>query len=131
MTSEQKWDLVIYRLENAKKTFAEVDVLMQNNLYNTAINRLYYACFYAVSALLLHNNISTRTHTGAIQMFGLDFVKTGLIEKAKGDFYSKLYDMRHDGDYEDYVDYGEKDVSALLQPAKDLISQIEVILYNN
>ena len=57
MTSEQKWDLVQYRLANAKKTLREVDLLIQNRLWNIAVNRLYYACFYAVTALLLNNEI--------------------------------------------------------------------------
>lgn len=70
MTNEQKIDLIQYRFTNAKKTLAEVDVLIQNNLCNTAVNRLYYACFYAVSALLSHNDVNTRTHAGTIQMFG-------------------------------------------------------------
>lgn len=45
------------------------------------INRLYYACFYAVIALLIKNNISTQTHDGARTQFGLIFVKTGIIDK--------------------------------------------------
>ncbi len=40
MTNEEKLDFVRYRFANAKKTFAEVDVLIQNELYNTAVNRL-------------------------------------------------------------------------------------------
>jgi uncharacterized protein (UPF0332 family) len=129
MTNEQKQDLIQYRFVNAQKTLAEVDVLIQNNLCNTAVNRLYYACFYAVSALLLHNDINTRTHTGAIQMFGQHFINKGIITEAAGNFYTKVFTMRRKCDYEDFIDYDREDVLILIEPAHDLINQIRKVLF--
>ncbi len=128
MTSEQKSDLVQYRMTNAMKTLAEVEVLVQNRLWNIGVNRLYYACFYAVSALLINSDISTRTHAGAIKMLGLHFVNKGLISEDKGSFYTKLYTMRHKGDYEDFIDYVESDVTELILPAKIFINQVQELL---
>jgi uncharacterized protein (UPF0332 family) len=77
MTSNERKQLVIYRINKAKETFNEIDVLIENKLWNTAINRLYYTCYYAVIALLINNKIETLTHTGTRQMFGFHFIKTG------------------------------------------------------
>ena len=129
MTDEQKRDLVIYRFACAEKTFSEVGILMQNNLYNTAVNRLYYACYYAVSALLLNNGLNTKTHSGAIQSLGLHFVDTGIISKESGRYYSKIFSMRRKGDYEDYIDYDQSDVLELIKPAEELIYRIQKILF--
>jgi uncharacterized protein (UPF0332 family) len=129
MNSEQKWDLAQYRISNATKTLVEVDVLIQNRLWNTAVNRIYYACFYAVSALLVNNGINTKTHSGAIQMFGLHFVSKGLIKEDTGNFYTKLYSMRHKGDYEDYFDYDENDVLKLVKPAGEMVNEIRTLLF--
>ncbi|MDE5743634.1 MAG: HEPN domain-containing protein, partial [Bacteroidales bacterium] len=52
MTDAERIDVVKYRIENAEKTLAEVAAHIQNGYYNTAVNRMYYACFYAASALL-------------------------------------------------------------------------------
>src|ERR1039458_1912453 len=123
MTSEQKWDLVQYRLANAKKTLREVDLLIQNRLWNIAVNRLYYACFYAVTALLLNNEINTKTHSGAMKMLGLHFVNKGIITDDAGSFYTKIFTMRYKGDYEDYIDYVENDVIVLITPAEELINR--------
>jgi len=60
MTKEQKDALVKYRITKAKETLADIDLLLQSRLWNIAINRLYYACFYAVSALLAENDIFTK-----------------------------------------------------------------------
>lgn len=61
-------------------------------------------------------------------MFGLHFIKTGLISKDLGKFYSNIFDMRQTGDYDDFVDFSREDVIEVLQPARDLIERIERLL---
>lgn len=63
--------LINYRLQHAKDTLAEVRSITESGFYNTAVNRLYYACYYAVIALLVKQNIIAQTHAGAKQMLGL------------------------------------------------------------
>ena len=46
-------EIVKYRISKAQETFREVEKHIENELWNTAINRLYYACYYAVTALLI------------------------------------------------------------------------------
>lgn len=93
-------------------------------MWNTAINRLYYACYYAVKALLIDKGIKAETHNGVRQMFGLHFIKTGTIDKELGKFYSDIFDMRQSGDYEDFIDFNEEDVIDFRIPAKNLIEKI-------
>jgi uncharacterized protein (UPF0332 family) len=128
MTREERNELATYRITKARNTFRETDLLITNNLWNTAVNRLYYACYYAVSALLISKEIETQTHAGARQMFGLHFIKSGLIELSLGKFYSRLFDLRQTGDYDDFLDFSEEDTLDLLEPANRLITHIESIL---
>lgn len=53
LTDEQRVDIVKYRIENAESTLKEVLSHKENGFYNTAVNRMYYACYYAASALLM------------------------------------------------------------------------------
>ena len=101
---------------------------VENKLWNTAVNRLYYACYYAVIALLIDKDIKAQTHSGVRQMFGLHFVKSGLIDKESGKFYTDIFDMRQTGDYDDYIDFRKEDVLDLIDPANELISKIEMLL---
>jgi len=128
MTEKEKLEMISYRMKRAQETFREVQLHIDNELWTTAINRLYYACYYAVSALLLKKNIKTRSHAGTRQMFGLHFIKNEVISKELGKFYSDIFDMRHTGDYDDFVDYSKEDVMSALDPAKDLISKIETLV---
>ena len=58
-------------------------------------------------------------------MFGLHFIKPGILKKDLGKFYSDLFDMRQNGDYDDFIDFTKEDVLDLLEPAGELISTIE------
>jgi len=62
-------DYINYRLKKAKETIAEVKTLIKNRYWNTALNRMYYACYYAVGALLIKNGIETSSHSGTRQKF--------------------------------------------------------------
>lgn len=128
MNEKDRHDLINYRITKARETFDEVSLHIKNELWNTAVNRLYYACYYAVIALLIEKEITALTHAGVRQMFGLHIVKTGIIKKDLGKFYSDIFDMRQTGDYEDYFDYRKEDVLDLITPANALITKIEGLL---
>ena len=128
MKPEDREALVKYRIEKAINTLTEIEILIENKLWNTAINRLYYACYYAVIALLIQHKIEVQTHAGVRQMFSLHFVKTGKINRELGKFFSEIYDKRQIGDYDDFIDYTESDVLELVEPAKLLISNIKDII---
>jgi uncharacterized protein (UPF0332 family) len=128
MNDQDKNEIISYRIKKAQETFKEVQIHIDNKLWTTAVNRLYYACYYSVSALLIKHDIKAQSHAGTRQMLGLHFIKTHIIPKELGKFYSDIFDMRHTGDYEDFVDYSEEDVMLVLDPAKDLITKIEELV---
>ena len=50
MSAYQK-DYIAYRLAKARESFDDAQLLAENESWNASVNRLYYACYYAVSAL--------------------------------------------------------------------------------
>jgi uncharacterized protein (UPF0332 family) len=92
------------------------------------VNRLYYACYYAVIALLIDKGIQPHTHAGVRQMFGLHFVRTGIVDNSIGQFFTDIYDMRQTGDYDDYIEFKKDDILDLIEPANILISKAEDLL---
>ena len=128
MTDYSPEDYSKYRLQRAKKTIQEVETHMLNGFWNTAINRMYYACFYAVGALLIKHGISTSTHSGIRQKFGQLFVKTGKIDRLLAKHYTDLFEKRNKGDYNDFYDYDEDTVKSLLPLTKQFIESITELL---
>jgi uncharacterized protein (UPF0332 family) len=125
MTNFNANDYVSYRIRRAKETIPKTKILIDNKLWNTAINRMYYACFYAVGALLVKNGVETSSHSGSRQKFGQLFIQTGMISKELGKHYSELFEKRQKGDYDDFFDFDEEAVVKLYQPSVDFINAIE------
>ena len=71
MTDEERYELVQLRKENAQRTLCEAKLMLDNGYWNGAVNRMYYACFYAVTALLIQHGIKAQTHSGVRQMLSL------------------------------------------------------------
>jgi len=67
--SDQKIEIVKYRISRAKETLDDAKILAQNKKWNSSINRLYYAAYYAVSALLLNADINPSSHNGVKAKF--------------------------------------------------------------
>jgi len=117
-------DLIKYRTSRSLETLKEADLLIQNAFWNASINRIYYACYYAVSALLLKSNIDSNSHKGIRQMFGLHFIQPGLGSKEDGRLFSDLFDRRQTGDYDDFIFYEEETVKIYFLEATGFILRI-------
>lgn len=120
-------DLAKYRLEKAKNTLLDAKEYIGGATLDSTVNRIYYAMFYAVNALLITKGLSSSKHTGILSLFNREFVKKGLIEKQLGKFYSDMFDNRKEGDYKDFVKFEKEDVEVWLKKAEEFINKIEEI----
>jgi uncharacterized protein (UPF0332 family) len=125
MNHPERNEYIKYRLEKADEALEAAELLFNNNNLNSSVNRLYYAAYYAVSALLVKAEINTKTHSGVKTYFFLNYIKNGTIEMALGKVYSDLFDWRQKGDYGDFFDFTEEDVKTILDPTKMLISKVK------
>jgi uncharacterized protein (UPF0332 family) len=82
-------DLVQYRLQRARETLQDVRLLANASRWNPCVNRLYYACFYAVSALLIQQGLSSSKHTGLRGLFNQHYVRTGKVPKELAQIYNE------------------------------------------
>lgn len=123
--------LVNYRLQRSSDTMQEANVLFREKHYNTTINRLYYACYYAVSALLLKNGITAHTHNGAKTMLGLHFVVTEKLAIKTANTYNTLFEKRQSGDYDDFIYFDEETTLELFEKSKEFIQKIQSLINNH
>jgi uncharacterized protein (UPF0332 family) len=128
MTIKNKSEYIWYRFNRSLESLDDARIMIENKRWNTAINRLYYACFYAVIALLLKNDIETQTHNGARSRFSEEYIKNGVIDKKFGKLFSQLSDFRQKGDYGDLFDFEDKIVLPLVGPVEEFISEIKKLI---
>lgn len=117
-----------YRIKNAKDALFSAKLLAANSQWNASMNRLYYACFYMVSALLFAKQITAKTHNGVRSQLGIHFIQTGILPKEYGEIYANLLDWRNKGDYGDFFDLDESSVIPLFPLVEEFMDTIEKLL---
>jgi uncharacterized protein (UPF0332 family) len=95
----KRYQIQVY-LDHARESLESAASSIEHGFCATAINRAYYAIFYAASGLLLTRDISRSKHSGVIAAFRQYFVGSGLIEPEYSDLYGDVMDARVDSDYE-------------------------------
>ncbi len=123
MTDEMRAQIE-YRLERARTSLHAARVLLGEEHVYDAANRLYYACFYAVNALLLLEGLHSRKHTGVRALFNTHWIRPGRMPLEMGKFYQALFDSRHDVDYGDVPSIGKEEVSAMFDEAAAFVERI-------
>ena len=112
------------RMKKSAQEYGSAEKLIELEDYNSAINRAYYAVFHVVSALLILDGLSFKTHSAVITKFQELYIKTGVFEKKLSDIIRDLYKDRIDSDYEDFFWASREDAEAQVKNAEIFIKTV-------
>jgi uncharacterized protein (UPF0332 family) len=115
-------------MERAEQAVDAARKLVSDGYYDFAASRAYYAVFYAASALLLHEGLEFRKHSGVIAAIHQLFIKTGRLEKEYGKNLNWLFELRSIGDYGVTVHVPKSDVEKAINAAMSFIQKVRTIL---
>lgn len=124
LVEDNRKDIVAYRIERAYTALEQAKLNLKFNCLEVTANRLYYAAYYVVSALLIANKIPAHSHEGNVTQFGLHFVKTGKVDREEGKLLSHLLTMRLKDDYSDRFGLTGADVLPYIEPTEAFIKKI-------
>ena len=130
LREEDRNALVTHRLTRAIETMEELKAIVQLRFWRMAANRLYYACYYAASALLIKHSITTHSHRGVMNQLGLHFISKGLVSNELGKLLKHLFELRQSGDYDDWEIIEEDKIVPLIEPAQKFIQEMEKLINN-
>ena len=128
LTDEERKALVSNKVRRSRETWNETKGIIERGYWYAAANRMYYACYYMTSALLLKHGQSAHTHGGIIGLFGLHFIKAGIVPSELGKFYSQLFELRQTGDYDDWKVVTEDDIKPLIPTAELFLNTLEKLI---
>ena len=120
--------IIRYRLERSRESLKDAVSLFKEGSLHSAVNRIYYAMFYSVNALLLTKNLSSSRHSGVRALFHKEFVNKGEVDEVYGKFYSEIFEKRQVGDYRDLVEFEKEKVSGWLEKAEEFILAIDKVI---
>lgn len=99
MTNDLKKERIKYRLSQGSESLKEAEVLYQASLFRGAVNRAYYAMFYATLALSVLKEREISKHSGLIAFFDQEYVKTRIFPKDLSKALHLAFDQRQSNDY--------------------------------
>lgn len=115
-------------MQKAQESLASVELELNAGHINFAVNRLYYACFYATTALLLRDGKQYARHSAVKSEFGRTYIKTGRVDAKWNKFYQKLFEDRQEGDYIPTTTFEASEVSTRIEQAREFLDLVRGLI---
>lgn len=124
MTNKNIEALIEYRLEQAAESLKAAELLLKSRFFRPALNRTYYAMFYAVLALLASQKKETSRHSGVISLFDKEYVKAGIFPKEFSRWLHDAFTLRQRSDYSVQYAPSAEEAEELLAHARSFVEAI-------
>lgn len=128
MEHEYRIELSKRRLEIAHERMNSARILLDADDYKAVANRLYYAVFSAMRAVLALDGFDSKKHSGIIARFRQSYIKTGIFSTEMSKIIDDLEVIREDSDYDDFYIISKDDVKIQSQKAEHFVSEVEKCL---
>lgn len=128
LSDEDRSTLINYRFGQADETTADVKLLIENNRFRSALNRIYYGMFYSLLALALAYKFESSKHAQIIGWFNKNFVHTGKFDEKFGKIINKAFNKRTKSDYDTFVEIDKETASEMYIEMKEFIFEIKRFL---
>ena len=121
-------DLIKFRLEEADEALSAAHLLLSQGMVRSAVNRAYYAMFYAVLALLVKSQLKSSKHSGTIALFQREYVGKGILEVKYSRLMRDLFAHRQRTDYREFYIISEMKATSLISEVESFIKEAKSIL---
>ena len=116
--------LIVYRMQQADEAVAAADLDLTGGFERAAVNRAYYAMFYAVLALLVVRKLGTSKHSAAISYFDLFYMKPALLPRELSAWLREAFAQRSEADYGEEFTITRGEVEKGIGRARQFVSTI-------
>lgn len=130
MEHDYKIELSKRRLEIAHERLTTAKAMLELGDYKASANRLYYAIFSAMRAVLALDGFDSKKHSGIIARFRQSYIKTGILDTEMSKIIDDLEVIREDSDYDDFYIILKEDVEIQAKRAEYFASEVESYLQN-
>ncbi|MHB8647806.1 MAG: HEPN domain-containing protein [Thermomicrobiales bacterium] len=124
----KKGTIIRFRIGRANQCLGDAEAFAQAGSWNGTVNRLYFACFYSVAALVARDSTSTTEHGDIKRSVNQYDMRSGRMSDDLRVFYDELSALRLDADYEDFVVFDEEKVRPLIDEARQFVARVGELL---
>lgn len=120
--------LVQYWLTKSEESLASAISELEAKRLFTCVRTSYYACFYALSAVLWNDGKAFKKHSAVRAALHRDYIKRGQIDPKWGRFYDIIFDSRQRGDYQPLTHFEYDQVQHLVDITQDFVQEIKRLI---
>lgn len=122
---QHKDTLIKVNLEKSDEALKVAQESLDNNWLTTALNRIYYAVFYTVTALAAKYDFKTSKHATLMGWFNKKFIhEDKIFDKELAKIYRNIFVFRQKGDYDIILAANAEQAKELLADAKVFIETV-------
>ena len=125
---DERRQLAAMRMTRADIVLADASMLADRGSSLSAINRCYYAMFYAASALAIRDDCDFHKHRAVISWFNREYVNTGRFSRECGKSFRAAFDRRCDADYTDVATFTAEQVTTMVEQARRFVAEVKSLL---
>lgn len=130
MPDSKRRDLAVYRLERAKEMIQDAKQLFDLGRFRSGNNRAYYAIFHTMRAVLALDGVDFKKHSGVIQFFQREYIKTGIFDKSYSNIIVSASEIRNASDYDDFFLASKEETKEQIEGAEKFYHAVEYYLSN-
>jgi uncharacterized protein (UPF0332 family) len=119
------WDLASHRLDKSAKCLQAAERAVAADDFDEAANRSYYSIFHAMRAVLALDELDFKRHTGVINAFNKDYIKTEIFPVGFSKFIGNAFMVRNDSDYQDFYIVSKNKVTAQIENAREFLETVK------
>ncbi len=128
MHDESRVALAKYRFEKATELLTDAKMLLQRESYKSGNNRAYYCIFHAMRAVLALDGVDFKKHSGVIQFFIRDHVKTGHFDVSASEIVLSASRIRNASDYDDFYIASKREAEDQVKNAEAFLNMVKEYL---
>ena len=121
-------DLANYRIGEANNTLQVAQNCLSDGFYKDAINRSYYAAFYAIKAVLALGTIDFKRHKDVVAYFNKEYVATNKFSRELGHRLATLKQLREKSDYDDFYIASKEKATEQVDTATIILDEVKKYL---
>ena len=128
LTADERRAIARLRMENARQTLADARLLQEKGSVRSALNRAYYAMFYAASALAIVKGRVFAKHGGVLSFIHKECVQAGVLDRKHGRAFQKAFEDRSEGDYQDMLKLTGDESAGAVAAAEEFVGALGVLV---
>ena len=131
MTGENRKQNLALEIERGQASLRAAQTLLNQQLWDDAVSRAFYAAFHHIRAMLLTEGLQPTSHRGVHHLLNLHFVRSGIVSRHLAKLFAGLQGFREQADYAQAFRFDEQDARDEVNHAQEICDFVTSWLKQN